>query len=497
MEEVIQEIEEFTSNVNKEIDTLKTNRFSTNEQILEQQLSLSLDSLEQIIYLQAALSIYRNDVFRSIDVKLDEIFLAYENYKNLYEERLDWNTIYHSNNLELKATITKSSRAGRPKIEISEMQVLSLKSLNFSWVKIATLLGISSKTLQRRRKDFSSNIECYSKINDLDLDVIVRETIDGNPNVGERMITGYLAARGIQIQRERIRKSIKRVDPNRSKLNKKKIYRRSYNVISPNALWHLDGNHKLIRWRFVIHGCLDGFSRSVVFLKCAVNNRSDTVLDSFVKALDRFRTPLRIRTDHGTENVLVARYMLDRHGIESKPVITGKSVHNQRIERLWVDVSVNVNEFLRNLFRQMESDLLLDPDNDLQLYALHYVFLPRINRMLFEFSEAWNNHPVSTERNRTPLQIWTEGFYRLSTSDPNKCDLLDFTENIDLLGIDFNGPTPELQTQNHVVIPEVDLALNDAEIEYLVSNFDPLENDGDHGIQVYNRVVVYLSSLPV
>ena len=27
---------------------------------------------------------------------------------------------------------------------------------------------------------------------------------------------------------------------------------------------HLDGNHKLISWRIVIHGGIDGFSRAVV-----------------------------------------------------------------------------------------------------------------------------------------------------------------------------------------------------------------------------------------
>ena len=60
----------------------------------------------------------------------------------------------------------------------------------------------------------------------------------------------------------------------------------------------------------------------------------------FLNSVERFRTPMRLRTDHGTENVLIARYMLEKHGVEARPVITGKSVHNQRIERLWVDVFI-------------------------------------------------------------------------------------------------------------------------------------------------------------
>ena len=33
--------------------------------------------------------------------------------------------------------------------------------------------------------------------------------------------------------------------------------------------------------------------------------------------------------------------MLERHGVGAKPVLTGKSVHNQRKKRLWVDVYIN------------------------------------------------------------------------------------------------------------------------------------------------------------
>ena len=32
------------------------------------------------------------------------------------------------------------------------------------------------------------------------------------------------------------------------------VQRRKYSVYGPNALWHIDGQHGLIRWRLVIHG---------------------------------------------------------------------------------------------------------------------------------------------------------------------------------------------------------------------------------------------------
>ena len=71
-----------------------------------------------------------------------------------------------------------------------------------------------------------------------------------------------LKSRGINIQWYRLRESIKRIDPIRTSARwHQVVQRRKYNVAGPNALWHIDGNHSLVRWRFVIHGSVDGYSR--------------------------------------------------------------------------------------------------------------------------------------------------------------------------------------------------------------------------------------------
>lgn len=58
-----------------------------------------------------------------------------------------------------------------------------------------------------------------------------------------------------------------RVDPWGVDRAMRRVTRRKYSVPCPNALWHIDGNHKLINWKFVIHGGIDGFSRLIVFLR--------------------------------------------------------------------------------------------------------------------------------------------------------------------------------------------------------------------------------------
>ena len=98
-----------------------------------------------------------------------------------------------------------------------------------------------------------------------------------------------------------------------------------------------------------------------------------------MEASERFRVATRIHTHHGTENVAVARAMLEIKGAETNPVLTERSVHNQRIERLWVDFGAQVIHYFRDIFHHLESCCNLDPLNELHLFALLFVFLPRIN----------------------------------------------------------------------------------------------------------------------
>lgn len=76
----------------------------------------------------------------------------------------------------------------------------------------------------------------------------------------------------------------------------------------------------------------------VVFLKCSSNNRARTVYELFISAANRFGLPSRVRSDFGGENYLVARHMIRHRGQGRGSMLTGSYVHNQRIERLWVDM---------------------------------------------------------------------------------------------------------------------------------------------------------------
>ena len=94
-------------------------------------------------------------------------------------------------------------------------------------------------------------------------------------------------------------------------------------------------------------------------------------------------------------------------------MIVGRSIHNQRIERLWRDVFQGVLKFYYGLFYHLEDMGILDPNSDIHLFCLHYAYLAQINRHLSMWKDAWNMHLLRTESNNSPVQIWTRGLLTL------------------------------------------------------------------------------------
>jgi DNA-binding transcriptional MerR regulator len=142
-----------------------------------------------------------------------------------------------------------SGLPGRPKLRITEDQLSYLSDNGFTAVDMARMFGVSQATIHRRLKVFNVNTSrCFSDIDDNALDDIIRKIKLEFPNSDYRMMLGHLKARGLIIQQLRVRESMKRIDPEGTVMRWLHVTeRRKYSVSSPNALWHIDGHHKLTR----------------------------------------------------------------------------------------------------------------------------------------------------------------------------------------------------------------------------------------------------------
>ena len=85
---------------------------------------------------------------------------------------------------------------------------------------------------------------------------------------------------------------------------------------------------------------------------------------------------------------------------------------------MWRDVYEHVLDLFYQIFTSLEDQGTLDPDNELHLYALHHTFLPQIQRNLDSFRDGWNVHGLRTERNLSPLQLWTRYREQGDLEDP-------------------------------------------------------------------------------
>ena len=111
-----------------------------------------------------------------------------------------------------------------------------------------------------------------TQITDYELNRIVQEIQELTRNVGQARLLV------VDIQRWRVRNCLPSLDPVSTVLRwRSTIYRRKDNVPTPNALWHIDSNHKLIRWRLITQVCVNGYSRIIINAYCCNNNKPDSL----------------------------------------------------------------------------------------------------------------------------------------------------------------------------------------------------------------------------
>ena len=86
----------------------------------------------------------------------------------------------------------------------------------------------------------------------------------GYRSVWQRLVTDH----GLVVCKETVRHALRIFDPDGvDRWLRHRLQRRQYKGRGPNFIWHIDGYDKLKPFSFSIHGCIDGYSRRIMWLE--------------------------------------------------------------------------------------------------------------------------------------------------------------------------------------------------------------------------------------
>ena len=136
-------------------------------------------------------------------------------------------------------------------------------------------IKMSLRTLKRRLKVLGLNKNHATASAAVIKQIIEREIegpsmLRGYRSMWNKLRTTY----NIIAPRDSVMEILREADPFRSnKRRSRNLEKHCNDSNGPSETWHVDGSDKLKPYWFPIHGCVDGFSRKIIWLKvCRTNN---------------------------------------------------------------------------------------------------------------------------------------------------------------------------------------------------------------------------------
>ena len=273
---------------------------------------------------------------------------------------------------EVKPMAEVKTRHVSKNMEDVEEKIEYLFYKGYTYEEIVGLLSVdygiqlSLSTLKRKLKDMNLS----RKNVNFDVNLVrqaIEELIDGpNSCVGYRSIWHTLKLRGMIVPRLVVQQLMQEIDPEGAQARKAhRLRRRQYHSPGPNSVWHADGYDKLKPYGSPIHGCIDGFSRKVIWLYVTrSNNYPDNIAAYYLDSVKELGgCPRKLNTDLGTENGTMAGIHCFFMGSEDSHQYVA-SPRNQRIEAWWSFLRKNWSNWWINFFKDLierESLNITDP----------------------------------------------------------------------------------------------------------------------------------------
>lgn len=249
---------------------------------------------------------------------------------DIMDERREWITFYFN-------------------LGVSYNEILYLLAQNHNIILSKTHLKRLLNSVGLYRRKYESDI--------LETAMFVESELDKSGNqCGYKWFHLKCRKNGLVVSRENVRLLLQILDPVGVELRRRKrLRRRVYHSKGPNFTWHIDGYDKLTPYGVCIHGCIDGYSRKMIWLEAHSSNKNPKIISGYYlqKVLEIGGCPNSVRGDYGTENAHVAAM---QNLFYENSFKYGKSTSNTRIERLWGTLRSQCGQFWIELFSKLRDD---------------------------------------------------------------------------------------------------------------------------------------------
>lgn len=84
---------------------------------------------------------------------------------------------------------------------------------------------------------------------------------------------------------------------------------------------------------------------------------------------------------------------------------------------------MSVSNVYYEVLHSLEGEGLLNPSDSIYMFCAQHVFLPRLQRDLNVFRVGWDNHPLRTEQNLSPQQLWKVGLLQNPIDAPDLAEV--------------------------------------------------------------------------
>lgn len=210
-------------------------------------------------------------------------------------------------------------------------------------------------------------------------------------------------------RRSTVQRLLREMDPVGSSMRRNhRFKRRQYVNPGPNWCWHVDGHDKLKPFGFPIHGCIDGFSRRIMWLRVTRTNNNPYVIGKYFLECVREHgcCPTIVQTDCGTENGVMSSmqcYFRQNYNDEFADLRAhryGTSTSNQRIECWWSFFSRNRGQWWVDFFKDLREQGIIQT-TVMHQECLWFCFSELIQNDLDHVKDHWNTHAIRPSRHDT------------------------------------------------------------------------------------------------